>query len=93
MSWMNAVRPSRRPLRGLLRMRTFLDAITRFLMLRSAQRARLVLPQPISAQDPAMQHGQVIYNNQCAACHTAGGEGIVGLFPRLSGGRWCNSHK
>ena len=42
-------------------------------------------PQPVSAQDPAMQQGQAIYNNQCAACHTAGGEGIVGLFPRLSG--------
>jgi mono/diheme cytochrome c family protein len=42
-------------------------------------------PQPISAQDPAMQQGQAIYNTQCAACHTAGGEGIVGLFPRLSG--------
>jgi mono/diheme cytochrome c family protein len=44
-----------------------------------------VLPQPVSAQDPAMQQGQEIYNNQCAACHTAGGDGIVGLFPRLSG--------
>jgi len=43
------------------------------------------LPQPVSAQDPAMQQGQVIYNNQCAACHTVAGEGIVGLFPRLSG--------
>ena len=43
------------------------------------------LPQPVSAQDPAMQHGQAIYNNQCAACHTVGGEGIVGVFPRLSG--------
>jgi mono/diheme cytochrome c family protein len=42
-------------------------------------------PQPISAQDPAMQQGQAIYNNQCAACHTAGGGGIVGLFPRLGG--------
>jgi mono/diheme cytochrome c family protein len=43
------------------------------------------LPQPISAQDPAMQQGQVIYNDQCAACHTVAGEGIVGLFTRLSG--------
>ncbi len=43
------------------------------------------LPQPVSAQDPAMQQGQAIYNQQCAACHTVGGEGIVGLFPRLSG--------
>ena len=44
-----------------------------------------VLPQPVSAQDPAMQQGQAIYNEQCAACHTTGGEGIVGLFPRLAG--------
>jgi mono/diheme cytochrome c family protein len=43
------------------------------------------LPQPVSAQDPVMQRGQAIYNNQCAACHTVGGEGIVGIFPRLSG--------
>ena len=42
-------------------------------------------PQPVSTRDPAMQRGQMIYNNQCAACHTTGGEGIVGLFPRLSG--------
>jgi mono/diheme cytochrome c family protein len=44
-----------------------------------------VAPQPVSAQDPVMQQGQAIYDNQCAACHTVGGEGIVGLFPRLSG--------
>jgi mono/diheme cytochrome c family protein len=42
-------------------------------------------PQPVPAEDPAMQQGQTIYNNQCAACHTVAGEGIVGLFPRLSG--------
>jgi mono/diheme cytochrome c family protein len=42
------------------------------------------LTQPVSAQDPAMQQGQTIYNDQCAACHTVAGEGIVGLFPRLS---------
>jgi mono/diheme cytochrome c family protein len=42
-------------------------------------------PQPVSAQDPAMQQGLAIYNNQCAACHTVAGEGIVGLFPRLAG--------
>ena len=44
-----------------------------------------VAPQPVSAQDPVMQQGQAIYNNQCAACHTVAGEGIVGLFPRLNG--------
>jgi mono/diheme cytochrome c family protein len=42
-------------------------------------------PQPVSAQDPAMQRGQAIYGAQCAACHTMAGGGIVGLFPRLSG--------
>src|SRR3979411_2169912 len=39
--WMDVVRPSRRPLRGLLRMRSFLYATKTTLMLRSAQRARL----------------------------------------------------
>ena len=43
------------------------------------------LPQPVAAQDPTMQRGQAIYNQQCAACHTGGGGGIVGLFPRLAG--------
>ncbi|HEX3520882.1 MAG TPA: cytochrome c, partial [Stellaceae bacterium] len=44
-----------------------------------------VPPQPVSAQDPAMQRGEAIYNERCAACHTVAGEGIVGLFPRLNG--------
>ncbi|MBV8121299.1 MAG: cytochrome c [Alphaproteobacteria bacterium] len=43
------------------------------------------MPQPVSMQDPTMQRGQAIYYDRCAACHTVGGEGIVGLFPRLSG--------
>jgi mono/diheme cytochrome c family protein len=42
-------------------------------------------PQPVSAQDPAMQRGEAIYNERCAVCHTVAGEGIVGLFPRLNG--------
>src|SRR6202008_412128 len=42
-------------------------------------------PQPLFAQDPAMQRGEAIYNERCAACHTMAGEGIVGLLPRLSG--------
>ena len=32
-----------------------------------------------------MQQGRAIYDQQCAACHTVSGEGIIGLFPRLSG--------
>ena len=41
--------------------------------------------RPVAASDPAMQQGQAIYVDQCAACHTMRGDGIVGLFPRLSG--------
>jgi mono/diheme cytochrome c family protein len=43
------------------------------------------LPQPISADEPKMQLGHTIYYDQCGACHGAGGQGIVGLFPRLAG--------
>ncbi len=39
--WISAVRPSRQPLRGFLRMRSFVNDINDFLMLRSASRARL----------------------------------------------------
>ena len=41
--------------------------------------------QPVAAQNPAMQQGRAIYADQCAACHTMRGDGIVGLFPRLGG--------
>lgn len=39
--------------------------------------------QAVSASEPAMRTGQAIYVDQCAACHTAEGGGIVGLFPSL----------
>lgn len=42
-------------------------------------------PSPVSAQDPQMTRGAAIYADACAACHTVQGNGIVGLFPRLSG--------
>src|SRR5712691_383877 len=55
---MIVVRPSRRPLCGLLRMRFFLNAIKSLLILRSAQRARLEgrtthMPDCNLGQDPA----------------------------------------
>ena len=40
---------------------------------------------PLSAQAAPMPAGGAIYADQCAACHTASGSGIVGLFPRLAG--------
>ncbi|HEX2940251.1 MAG TPA: cytochrome c [Rhodopila sp.] len=41
-------------------------------------------PKPLAANDPVMQDGKSIYIDQCAACHTMQGAGIVGLFPKLS---------
>jgi mono/diheme cytochrome c family protein len=41
------------------------------------------MPSPISARAPLMRQGQTIYENQCSACHTPQGRGIVGLFPHL----------
>ena len=38
-----------------------------------------------AADTPVMRQGEAIYVDQCSACHTRQGEGIVGLFPRLSG--------
>src|SRR5438128_7011010 len=52
MGWIDTVRPSRRPLRGLLRMRNFLNVIKGFPHAEGAQRARLeartTAMQPIS---------------------------------------------
>jgi mono/diheme cytochrome c family protein len=40
---------------------------------------------PISEDEPKMRQGGTIYQDQCAACHGAQGQGIVGLFPRIAG--------
>jgi mono/diheme cytochrome c family protein len=53
--------------------------------LKSLPSAGGTLPAPISAEEPKMQQGHAIYFNQCAPCHGAEGQGIVGLFPRLAG--------
>lgn len=42
-------------------------------------------PAPLAADDARMKAGAAIYADNCAACHTFGGGGIVGLFPRLAG--------
>lgn len=39
---------------------------------------------PVAADDPAMVSGKALYADRCSACHTPGGEGIAGLFPRLA---------
>jgi mono/diheme cytochrome c family protein len=42
-------------------------------------------PAPVAANDPAMQEGARVYQDNCAACHTSSGAGIPGLFPALAG--------
>lgn len=52
--------------------------------LKSLPAAGGAAPQPLSGEEPKMQQGRAIYDNQCAACHGAQGQGIVGLLPRLA---------
>lgn len=42
-------------------------------------------PAPLAASEPAIKSGAAIYRDECSACHTPGGSGIPGLFPRLAG--------
>ena len=42
-------------------------------------------PAPIPSTDAVMQTGRSIYLDTCSACHTAKGEGVELLFPRLAG--------
>ncbi|MFA5548682.1 MAG: c-type cytochrome, partial [Porticoccaceae bacterium] len=36
--------------------------------------------------DELMERGEAVYNQSCAACHQANGEGIPGVFPAIKGG-------
>jgi len=49
--------------------------------------------QPISAEGPKMQQGAAIYDNQCAACHRADGQGIVGLSRAWLGRRSSSNNR
>ena len=33
-----------------------------------------------------MERGEGVYNQSCASCHQANGEGIPGVFPAMKGG-------
>jgi len=37
---------------------------------------------------PAELSGQTIYQQQCATCHGADGQGVAGVFPPLAGSEW-----
>ncbi len=50
-------------------------------------------PTALAANDPQMQAGQAIYLDNCAACHTIGGDGIARLFPTLKGSASVQSWK
>ncbi len=38
--------------------------------------------------DPLVRQGQIVYGNNCAACHQQSGQGLPGAFPPLDGTRW-----
>jgi mono/diheme cytochrome c family protein len=42
-------------------------------------------PAALATTDATMVSGQRLYEVSCAACHTASGQGIAGLFPALAG--------
>jgi mono/diheme cytochrome c family protein len=42
-------------------------------------------PQIVAANDPAMQHGQAVYQDNCAACHGLDGAGEPVIFIPLRG--------
>lgn len=41
--------------------------------------------QPLAPADARMKTGKLVYEAQCAACHTSDGAGIPGQFARLAG--------
>jgi mono/diheme cytochrome c family protein len=42
-------------------------------------------PTAIAANTTIMEDGRAVYRDNCAACHTAAGDGVAGLFPALKG--------
>jgi len=40
---------------------------------------------PLAMDMPAMKMGEALYQDNCAACHRMGGEGIAELFPPIGG--------
>lgn len=54
--------------------------------------AAAILPATASAQpaDAPSAGGDVLYANNCAACHQPKGEGIAGPFPALAGNAMVN---
>ena len=41
-------------------------------------------PAPVRMDDPSMIAGQAIYRDQCSACHSLDGRGVLQLFPSLA---------
>lgn len=53
--------------------------------------------QSATAQNPELEEsisrGATIYNNFCATCHLAGGEGIPNVFPPIKGSDWLTEKR
>jgi cytochrome c553 len=53
------------------------------LYLKSVHGSGAPRPAPLPASLPVMQEGAKVYATTCAACHTAAGVGLPGMFPAL----------
>lgn len=52
---------------------------------KAEQAALRELTQKVFTMDELMARGEQVYNQSCAACHMANGEGVQGAFPALKG--------
>ncbi|MFN8589347.1 MAG: copper-containing nitrite reductase [Candidatus Eisenbacteria bacterium] len=48
---------------------------------------------PAKNKTERMERGQRVFNNICAACHQASGQGLPGAFPPLAGSDYLNADK
>lgn len=53
----------------------------------------LCLPILATAQTTPLAKGQLVYNNNCLACHQEDGGGVIGLNPPLSKTKWVLGDK
>ena len=64
-----------------------ITAVVLFFMLSSF----LTISQP--GIKPAMQRGQIVYNNACISCHQADGQGVQRMNPTLVKTKWVLGDK
>lgn len=53
----------------------------------------VVLQEHSAEMKESISRGAGLYNNFCASCHLAGGEGIKGVFPPLKDSDWLKNKR